>query len=186
MNTPWGNNDHGPGGDPSWLGGKDRGGQQGASGLGRSGASGTAGEPTGSRASSGGWSSDFSSDPASPAGGTRAESHGGGGTSTDPFRHQAPEFGRGAGQAQSRGRDEAESGWAAGFRGEDGSEDGSSGATGKSMAAQLIGLLTSLLGLVIFAVIAYNMGMNLWWVILVVGFPLLSRGIRMLRRNLNR
>lgn len=54
------------------------------------------------------------------------------------------------------------------------------------MAAQLIGLLTSLVGLVIFAVIAYNMGMNLWWVILVVGFPLLSRGIRMLRRNLNR
>ncbi len=110
----------------------------------------------------------------------------GSGSSTDPFHHQAPEFGRGDGDGQARGRDDAESGWAAGFGGENGSEDGSSGATGKSMAAQLIGLLTSLVGLVIFAVIAYNMGMNLWWVILVVGFPLLSRGIRMLRRNLNR
>ncbi|SLM98379.1 hypothetical protein FM103_04690 [Corynebacterium xerosis] len=47
----------------------------------------------------------------------------------------------------------------------------------------LLGGLASLVGVVIFAVIAYRMGMDIWWAVLFIGIPLISRVARLLRRN---
>lgn len=149
MARNWGNSDSGPGGDPSWLGGKDR-------------------DP--SPQSSSGWSSDFSSQP--PPSGPPAQD--------DPAQSMAPRFREtaegGDGQQQSQ--------WHSDFTGQGhgGHQGGRRG--GRSFGAQLTGLFSSMIGLIIFAVIGYQMGMSLWWIILVVGIPLLSRVVRLVGQHL--
>lgn len=168
MDSTWGNNGQGPGDDQSWLGGKDRGG---------SGPSGS--DPSGSGSSGTGWSSDFGdSGPASGATDQRAtDQHG-------PDQ-QGPVFGDRSGQDGSSRPEGNGSGWASSFTGA--SDSGSSRpGSGKGTAAVLIGALSSVVGIVIFAVIAYKMGLDLWWVVLFVGIPLLRRVGRLLGRSTRR
>ncbi|GAA1488721.1 hypothetical protein [Brachybacterium sacelli] len=143
MSSSRGNGDaHGPGGDPSWLGGKDR-----------DGTSGT------------GWSSGFGSE-------SRADSDFGGDVASEAPRPQGPEFG---GEAAGRGG-EQEPGWAESFTGQD-DASGDEG-TGKGSGAKVFGALATLVGLGIFAIVAYRMGFDVWWVIFFVAFPMISRLLR--------
>ena len=160
MTTAWGNNDQGPGEDQSWLGGGDRGGQGDALGQNRSGARNGAGS------SEDGWPSDF----------------GEGGQGSEPPTYQGPEFGDRSGQDGSSRPEGDGSGWASSFTGANGSGRSGSGSQ-KSFLPMLLGGLASLVGVVIFAVIAYRMGMDIWWAVLFIGIPLISRVARLLRRN---
>lgn len=160
MNTAWGNNEQGPGDDQSWLGGGDHGGQGDALGQNLS------DDQNGDGSSGNGWSSDF---------GDSAQA-------SEPPAYQGPEFGDRSGQGGSSRHEDGGSGWASNFTGVSDSGRGSSGS-GKSFLPMLLGGLASLVGVVIFAVIAYRMGMDIWWAVLFVGIPLISRVARLLRRG---
>lgn len=160
MSTSWGSGDHGPGGDPSWLGGKDRG---------------TTGGDD--------WSSDFGPDTGSDAGArgstshdSRADSDFGGGSGADASRYEGPEFGDAHGDEASGRGSEQEPGWAESFTGTD-SDSGGEGS-GKGVGAKVVGVLASLVGLVIFAVIAFRVGFDAWWIILLVVVPMITRALR--------
>jgi hypothetical protein len=169
MTNLWGNDEHGPGGDPSWLGGKDRDG---------------AGLPGADRRESGpdGWSSDFSS----------ADLRGQQGGAPQPaaadFPHRrdpdaaesmAPRFGERTGEIPDD-RDQ-QSPWMSSFREQDG--EGRARGPG-SIAGQVLALLGSSVGVIIFAVVFLRMGFDMWWILLIVGVPLISRVVRLIRRNL--
>lgn len=140
MTTPWGNDDRGPGGDPSWLGGKDRGGNSGGGGS-----------------SGSGWSSDFGSDFGPDA--SRSTGGGGdfGGSPAPTFgqdsraEHAGPEFGTRAGQAPLPSRDQQGSGWKATFTGADAE---SAGAEGSGAGRKAISLVFRILFLGVFFIVA--------------------------------
>lgn len=159
MARNWGRSDHEPGGDPSWLGGKDRG--QDAQG-------------------SSGWSSDFSSQSSREASSDFASEPS---AQADPRAQEAesmaPRFGERGEDADSPQSTQ----WHSDF-GTPGQESGAGGGRSpRSTKAQVTGLLGSIVGLVIFAFLAYRAGMDMWWVLLVIGVPLINRGTRALRRN---
>ncbi|WP_345076182.1 hypothetical protein [Brachybacterium paraconglomeratum] len=172
MMNRWGNDGHGPGGDPSWLGGGDR-------------ADGKAPE---CGQGSGAFSSDFTSDFSQDQRGVQDSP-----TAADPdlpgrgrsqdAESMAPRFGEVAGDsARSEGRAQ-DAPWMSSFTGSSGEGQGRA-QRGGSLVAQLIGLLGSSVGVIIFAVIVFRMGFDMWWILLFVGIPLISKIARLIRRNL--
>ena len=166
MMNRWGNDDHGPGGDPSWLGGKDRGST----------------EPQGS----GDWSTDFEADAARPhsdfGGGADVAGSGADGRWGPPSAEEmAPRFGERAGQDARTGGGE-NSPWRDSFSGEEGSRSERSGAS------RWMGLVWSLIPFAIFLFIAFrvfDVGFGGWWVFLFI-IPVLGRVFRSVTRNLRR
>ena len=162
MARHWGNSDNEPGGDPSWLGGKDRGPDS---------------------QSSSGWSSDFapqsSNRPSSDFADQRAPS-------ADPraaeAESMAPRFGEHGEEMDGTPPEQWHSEFSS--QGKGGGSDGGQGP--RLSAAKVIGMLTSVVGLIIFAFFAMRAGMDLWWVILVFGVPLISRIVRNLQRSQRR
>ncbi|GAA4521087.1 hypothetical protein GCM10023160_07470 [Brachybacterium paraconglomeratum] len=95
----------------------------------------------------------------------------------------APRFGEVAGDsARSEGRAQ-DAPWMSSFTGSSGEGQGRA-QRGGSLVAQLIGLLGSSVGVIIFAVIVFRMGFDMWWILLFVGIPLISKIARLIRRNL--
>ena len=180
MANRWGNDQHGPGGDPSWLGGKDRGGDVPS-------ADGGAGQGSGAATSdgSGAPSSDFGSDFASDASSSSDFSSD---FSSDSDRRgplpsaedMAPRFGQSAGRSPGADDAGAEQSWRSGFEDSIANGNGRSGSSGKSPGAQIAGLLSSGVGIAIFAVIAWRVGFDQWWIVLFVAVPLINRVARML------
>lgn len=161
MMNRWGNGAHGPDGDPSWLGGSDR---------------------PGGESSSGEWSSDFSANTSQPAPGSdfAAESDIDDSRREPVPEHSGPRFGDRSGEASGSAKEEQGPSWRSSFDG-GGDSGGERGAgIGKNRGAQLAGIGTSMIGLVIFVVIASRMGLDLWWALLIFGVPLISRVVRML------
>lgn len=162
MSSSWGNDQHGPGGDPSWLGGKDRE---------------TAGGGTGGGQSSG-WSSDFSSDPGASAAdsdfGTGDQS-GQGSSGALPVR--GPQFGR-VDEANARQSSQDDRGWMSEFTGDRGGRPGGGRQT-KGLGMQLlIGAVA--IGIIIFAATMTGSfsGSNLGFFLLVFILPIVKRVIR--------
>lgn len=160
MARHWGNrNDHEPGGDPSWLGGKDRG-----------------PDPR----SSSGWSSDFA--PQRPSSDFDDQPAPSADSPAQDADSMAPRFGESGERSVSR-QDSAQ--WTSDFSSSRrGGRDGG-GRSSRSVKAQVTGLLGSVVGLIVFAVFAYRAGMDMWWALLVVGVPLINRGARILRRSMH-
>lgn len=163
MNT-WGNDGHGPGGDPSWLGGNDRGG--GLPGRGD-------GAPEGEARSGGsGFSSDFSSD-----------FGGGGPRPTSDFDTSADEMGPEFGTRAERPapRDERPDGpeWKSEFM----QQSGLSRKKGsRSILQMLIGLAVPVIFMIIFFTVFSRHGFGFpWFVLLFMLFPLIGRFARMFR-----
>ncbi|ASK65987.1 hypothetical protein CFK39_09315 [Brachybacterium avium] len=159
MRDRWGSDDHGPGGDPSWLGGADRGGaeQHGADG-------------------SGGWSSDFAADAQG------ADSDFGG--SSDPLaaERMAPRFGEVTGDAARSPGGEPESPWLTGFAGLD-TEDAEN--IQSSLRRAVRGIVPVLL-VVVFGVIVmklFDFGfIGMWLFVFLI--PFLGRIFRTIRKRL--
>lgn len=177
----WGNSDHGPGGDPSWLGGKDRGGGDAADG------------------GSGGWSSDFSSDfsRGSSTSSTQPESDfsrgdaGFTGRAESPDAEQmAPRFGdRSDGDVRSS-EGSGDSPWSASFTGQESAGSGSR----KSGLSKALGAAVPILAVLIIGIVAVNVvggfgdgfgGFGFMWMFLFFGIPLISKVIRAIRKNLD-
>ena len=156
-------NDHEPGGDPSWLGGKDRG----------------LGGPTGA-ADGGGWSSDFSA--GTTSGSPRPDPDFSVPQEPRDAETMAPRFGRITGDEAIPAEHEEQPQWRSEFE----SATGISGKRGRSLLSQLLGVLGSGVGLLIFAVIFFRfLDVTFWWAFLLIGYPLLSRGARALRKHLD-
>ncbi len=158
----WGNDDRGPGGDPSWLGGKDRGDAR------------TQG--------SGNWSSDFDS------GAQGADSDFGGGRDTQAAEQMAPRFGENTGEHSRTTDSGADSPWMESFTGQ--GAEGSSG-TSRSGLSRVLGAIVPIFALVIFGVVFMRIfsgggfgGFSTWWILLFIGIPILSRVVRMVRKHL--
>lgn len=169
MMNHWGNHDRGPGGDPSWLGGRDRDGE----------------DPQ-----SGGWSSGFASDAQGPDSGVvRSDSDFGNSRSPRSAEQMAPRFGDHVGDGPLPSDRDAGSPWTSSFTGQDASGSGS----GRSTLSRVLGAVVPLLMIVVFGVIALRIfggfgggfsGFGSWWIVLFIGIPIVSRVIRMIRRKL--
>lgn len=95
----------------------------------------------------------------------------------------APRFGDVTGDA-ARTEDRAQDApWMSSFAEASGEGRGRA-KSGRSLVAQLLGLLGSSVGVIIFAVIVFRMGFDMWWILLLVGIPLISKIARLIRRNL--
>lgn len=154
MATSWGNEGHGPGGDPSWLGGKDRGGDGVTP---RSGADGTAGPLP---SSGDGWSSDFG------AGSDRrgADQDFGSSPSQAP-EHSAPRFGAfgedgGDDSDRERSRPDA-------------------GGTRTPTLKQVLGALVPTIVMVVIAIVFFRADFSFWWIAFVVILPTIQRFARL-------
>lgn len=165
----WGNDDHGPGGDPSWLGGRDRDDQSGSTG----------------------WNSDFGSDD------QKADSDFASSGSTDfgwtdpqTAEEMAPRFGdRGRGDPLPLSRDE-DSPWNRDFTDRD--ENGRDDSPGSKVAAVLPKIVTTVIS-IIAAILIFKIffggfggsngfgGIFPWWILLVFGLPLLRKLGRIFR-----
>ena len=172
MTNRWGNDDHGPGGDPAWLGG---GGGDGGGAPGR-----------GQR--SGGFSSDFASDVPRDSQSTQgsrpaAESDFSGQDRVVGAESMAPHFGDVSGDAAISEDREQGSPWMPSFTGQSSEGQGRS-QSGRSIVAQVIGLLGSSVGLLVFAIFFYRLGFDMWWILLGLGVPLIARVARLIRRSL--
>lgn len=167
-----GQDGRGPGGDPSWLGGTDRDGSSGTNWSSDFGTEGSAAQGTsdgGSRADSDfGGSSDFGGD-------TRT----GGDAGPEAPSYQAPQFGDGRGEeATGRGGDQ-EAGVASGVTESEESADGE--GSSMSTAGKILAVLASVVGLIIVAVVVYQMGLDVAWLLVFGAIPLVSRAARALR-----
>lgn len=166
MSSSWGNDRHGPGGDQSWLGGRDRD---------------TAGGNAGGGQSSG-WSSDFSSGPDSSA---DSDVGAGGQSSSGALPVRGPEFGR-VDEANARRSSTEGGGWMSEFTGDRGGRGGRSGGGGQTR-----GLLPQLLiGAVAIAIIIFaatmtgsSSGSNFGFFLLVLILPIVRRLIRSATRG---
>ncbi|MDN5688160.1 MAG: hypothetical protein L0G94_16005 [Brachybacterium sp.] len=173
-----GKDGRGPGGDPSWLGGTDRDGSSGTNWSSDFGAEDSAAQGTsdgGSRTDSDfGGSSDFGG--GSDVGdGARS----GGDAGTEAPSYQAPRFGDGRGdEANGRGGDQ-DAGFASSFTGteESAGGDGSS----KGIGAKILGVLGSFVGLIIAVFVAYQVGIDVLWLLIFGAIPLVSRAARAFR-----
>lgn len=157
MRNQWGNDDHGPGGDPSWLGG--------------------GGRPDGENRA-GEWSSDFSADAAPRSAPNAADSDFGGAQPEQAPEYSGPRFGDRIGQDPGSEDQAQGSSWLSSFSGQAASGGRNGSRSGRPSGKRLAGWATSAIGLVIFVVIASRFGMNMWWVFLVFGLPMLSRLFR--------
>ena len=171
MNSTWGNDRHGPGGDPSWLGGKDR-------------------ETAGGSADGGqssGWSSDFSSDAGPPV----ADSDFGDGTqgpsgpqqsSSGALPVRGPEFGR-VDEANARPSSNDGGGWMSEFTGDRGGRSGGGGRTRGLLPQLLIG--AGAIAIIIFAATMTGSfsGSNIGFFLLVFILPIVRRLIRTATRG---
>lgn len=154
MATSRGNEGHGPGGDPSWLGGKDRGGDGVTP---RSGADGHAGPLP---ASGDGWSSDFGA-----GSGRRSADQDFDSSVSQAPEHSAPRFG-------SFGED----------GGDD--SDRERGRLGADAArtptlTQVLGALVPALVIVVVAIVFFRADFNYWWIAFVVILPTIQRVARL-------
>lgn len=166
MSSSWGNDQHGPGGDPSWLGGKDRE---------------TAGGGAGGGSSSG-WSSDFSSDFSSGSAASAPDSDFGGGSqsgqsSSGALPVRGPQFGR-VDDAEARRSSQDDGGWMSEFTGDRGGRSGG-GRQGKSLASQLF-IAVVAIGIIIVAatMTGSSSGSNIGFFLLVFILPIIMRVIR--------
>lgn len=172
MVNRWGNDDHGPGGDPSWLGGGD---SSGADSQG-----------------SDGWSSGFGSDDQrsdSDFGGS--DSDFGGRRDPQAAEQMAPRFGGGDGDGPlPSGRDE-DAPWTSSFTGQ---EDGASGPNdwGVTRVIGKLGKIVPIIITVIVALVFFRVffgghgffgGFSSWWVLLFFGIPLIKKAVRVFRRG---
>src|SRR5690606_29226968 len=204
MNT-WGNNGHGPGGDPSWLGGKDRGAGQPRSGDGTSGDAawnGSGGSEQNSVYQSGSYQyggyqsaghqpprtqpapsqptgppSDFSSDFSSgfPSGGPRPTSD-----FDSSADEMSPEFGARAQRSAPREQESDGPEWKAEFM----KQTGLGKKAGKRSPVQMvIGMISPIILLFIFFTVfsrLWGSGFHLpWFVLLFMLFPVITRLVRM-------
>lgn len=159
MSSSWGNDQRGPSGDPSWLGGKDRE---------------TAGGGVGGGHSSG-WSSDFSSEPGSPA--ADADFGSGGQNSSGALPVRGPEFGR-VEEANARQASNDGSGWMSGFTGDRGGRSRVGGQT-KGLLPQLpIGVAAIAIIIVAATMTGSFSGSNVGFFLLVFVLPIVRRMIR--------
>lgn len=164
MSDRWGHDGSGPGGDPSWLGGKDReGGSQG----------------------SGGWSSGFADGARSPDpdfGGGDV----GGGRGAQAAERMAPRFGDSAGDdARTTGEG---SPWLESFT----SQSGEGSRDRRWGFSRVMGLVVPILMLGFVVIFFTGLfgdggfgGFGSWWILLFVAIPMLGRLIRMIRRHLD-
>lgn len=185
----WGNDEHGPGGDPSWLGGKDRGGPGAGSGPGSEGRSAAeAGRSPGSgpdgRSGSGaegrsgplpggdgGWSSDFGSDSSRRRGDQDFDS-----SSRPVPEHSAPRFGSFGEDADGGDADRSRD------RSDSGSDDG-------MRMPELKQILLGLLPIAIFIVVAivfFRADFSFWWVAFFIILPTIQRVARTFGGNRKR
>src|SRR5699024_2857515 len=164
MGNQWGNTQHGPGGDPSWLGGKDRG--------------------DGGSQSSGGWSSDFAGGAQSPDSDFGGGDFGGG-RDARAAEQMAPQFGDSVGDdARTEG---SASPWLESFTGQQSEGSGNR----RSGFSRILGAVVPIFVLVIFGVFFIRFfsgfsfgGFGSWWILLFIGIPILSRLVRMIRKHL--
>lgn len=162
----WGNDDHGPGGGPSWLGGGDRGGE----------------------GSQGGWSSGFASDAeGSDSDVGRSDSDFAGSRGPRVAEQMAPRFGDRAGD-DPLPSDRESSSWTSSFTGQD--SEGS--RSGRSTLSRVLGVAVPILSIVVFGIIALRIfggghgfgGMGMWWVLVFV-IPVISRVVSKIRKHLD-
>lgn len=92
-----------------------------------------------------------------------------------------PQFGE---HGETRSAQQSPSEWRSSFGESDDARSSGNGVEGGSLRGQLLALGSSTIGVIVFAVFAYRMGMDLWWIFLGVGIPLISRVVRLLRKNL--
>ena len=160
MMNRWGNDEHGPGGDPSWLGGKDRGGPgTGADGAG-TGESRPGPLPSGDST----WSSDFDSRSSS-----RRADQDFGPRSPEP-QHSAPRFGEFGDDSRGRAERRYED-WESGGR-SDPEDRNRAGEVGKA----LVKMVPSVVFLIIFIGFFssngfFSHGFSFWWIALVILVP---------------
>ena len=172
MKNLWGSDDRGPGGDPSWLGGKDRGaGSQG----------------------SGGWSSDFDDGAQRPDPDFGGGDVGGGDVSAGGFggrdaqaESMAPRFGDVTGDdARTK---EADAHWSESFTGQrtEGSRRGRSGLS-RALGAVLPIVVLLIIGFAFAKVFGSGglHGFSAWWIFMFIGLPFLNRLIRRIRKHLD-
>src|SRR5699024_8228794 len=94
----------------------------------------------------------------------------------------APRFGRITGDEAIPAEHEEQPQWRSEFE----SATGISGKRGRSLLSQLLGVLGSGVGLLILAVIFFRfLDVTFWWAFLLIGYPLLRRGARALRKHLD-
>lgn len=171
MNSSWGNDQHGPGGGPSWLGGRDRGTGDGGTGAGQF----------------SGWSSDFTSGAGSSAADSdfgRDSQSGQGSSGALPVR--GPQFGR-VDEANARRSSGGDDGWMSEFTGDRGGRS-RGGRRNKSLWT----LLPIAVVAVVIIIVATTMtggysGSNFRFFLLIFIVPIISRVIRSItRRNRRR
>lgn len=170
----WGSDEHGPGGDPSWLGGKDRGGPgTGADGAGSAEAR-SGPLPSGDST----WSSDFDSRRSS----RRADQDfGSGPPRSEPGpQHSAPRFGDVADDSREGAARQYEA-W------ESGSGSGEAGARAGEVGKALLKLIPTVVFLVIFIGFFasndfFRHGFSFWWVALVILVPQLINLVKTFRK----
>lgn len=167
MSSSWGNDQRGPGGDPSWLGGKDR-------------------DTAGGGASGGqsaGWSSDFSSDPGASA----ADSDFGAGNpsgqdSSGALPARGPQFGR-VDEANARQSSQDDGGWLSEFTGDRG-ERSRGGRQSKGLGMQLLVAAISIGIIIVAATMTGSFsGSNIGFFLLVFILPIIMRVIRSVTGN---
>ena len=168
----WGSDESGPGGDPSWLGGKDRGGQGEVPGFGGDGqgSEGVHGRNDPLPNGQSGWSSDFG--PGSYD--RRADQDFGSSSSPgDAPEHTGPRFGS---------------------FGEGGVDDGSDHGRGRDAGnssntptlKQVIGGVLPMLVFVVVAIVFFRADFSFWWIAFVIILPTIQRISRMFGGNRRR
>lgn len=159
MATSWGNEGHGPGGDPSWLGGKDRG-RDGVTP--QSGADGKAGPLPDS---GDGWSSDFG------AGSARRSADSDFDASASPSQapeHSAPRFGSfGEGGVDGSDREQRQL------------DAQVADATRTPTLKQILGALVPTVAFVVIAIVFFRADFSFWWIAFVVILPTVRRLTRL-------
>lgn len=171
MMNQWGNDEHGPGGDPSWLGGKDRGGP----GTGADGAGTAESRPGPLPSGDSTWSSDFDSRSSS-----RRADQDFGPSSPEP-QHSGPRFGEFGDDARERAERRYEE-WESG---------GSPDPEVRNRAVEVGKALVKAIPIVVFVVIFFGFfarneffrdNFSFGWIALVVLVPMLANVIKSFRK----
>ncbi|MCT1438769.1 hypothetical protein [Brachybacterium paraconglomeratum] len=163
MMNLWGSDEHGPGGDPSWLGGKDRGGP----GTGTDGAGSAAGKSGPLPSGDSTWSSDFGPSSARQS----ADQDFGSGSSDSQY--SGPRFGEFA--DDDRRREASQSG------------SGSDADRAREVGKALLKMVPTVIFLVIFIGFFSRSGFGgggfgFWWFALMFLVPQLTNLVKILRK----
>ena len=179
-----GKDDRGPGGDPSWLGGTDRDRSSGSNWSSDFGPEDSAAQGT----SDGGYRADSDFGGSSDVGGgadlggdtwSSGDTWSGGDAGPAAPSYQAPQFGDGRGEEATGRGDDQEADFASGIAETEESADGEGSST--STAGKVLGVLGAFVGLIIVAVVVYQMGLDVAWLLVFGAIPLVSRAARALR-----